>query len=139
MAEVIDPRELLRGGLSPAPRRPVLPQHGEQKRRRQAEQHHAVQRLYGAHQLPVLREEQIGVTVARHRVQRIEHGGSEIGPSAEGDIGAGPGERLDRVKDRQQQDRDDHQSGEHHRGSPRAQNDWQLEHDPVTNFNQAKA
>ncbi len=75
-----------RAYLEARPRWPVGLQRPEQEGGRETEQHHSVERLQGAHQLPVLGEENVGVAVGGHRAQRIEHGGREIGPSAEREV-----------------------------------------------------
>ena len=53
--------------------RPYSLDHCEQKRGSQPEQQHPVQSLQRAHQLPAIFQEQRGVTVTRHRADRVEH------------------------------------------------------------------
>ena len=50
----------------------------EQKGSRQTKQQRPVQRLQRSHELKCLSKSQIHVSVSRHRIQRVENGGTGV-------------------------------------------------------------
>ena len=95
----------------PSPPRPGLLDRREEKRRRQPEQDQPVDRLHGAEQHPLPFQVDLGMAVAGHRAQRIEHRRLEVGQRPQPDIELRPGQPLQPVQrgggDRQQPDRPD--------------------------------
>jgi len=78
--------------------------HREQKRGRQTEQHHSVERLERPHHLPVNRKKDVRMAIARYRAQRVEHRDLRIRGRAERDICARPSASFDGVKHGHEQD-----------------------------------
>jgi hypothetical protein len=79
-----------------------------EKRRRQPQKDHAVERFERAHELPMRREVQIYVAVGGHRFKRIEHCRFGVRQRPEQPVGSSPDRRFDRAQQGRQQRGDAH-------------------------------
>jgi len=124
--------------VHPAPDRPDLLDHPEQKGGGQPEQNHSVQCLESSHHLPVRFKKYVRVAIGRDRAEGVEHSRPVVGQRADDPVGCRPDGSLERKQYCHHQCCCGHDRHEQGREVPRVHLIAHTPDDPLINHTEAE-